>query len=180
MTTVGHSLTGAAIATLCIPRSHSRWTAAGFVAAFVVLANVPDLRLPGWGHSRYDISHSVFTNHGLILAGVALLLFMRASRRAIGGWPVVACGGVAVLSHLLLDSFYSHGRGVAVCWPVSHARLSLPLPWFSVLDEGWKLSAHALRVVSIETLFYGSLLAACVIARLLTSPRTTPSRPRQS
>jgi len=165
MTTVGHSLAGASIGVLCMPRFPSRLWRAVLIGGFIVLANVPDAPAPGWGHFRYDISHSVFVNLGWIAAAAGGPFLVRSARRAIGGWRVVAGGGAAVLSHLLLDSFYNHGYGVAITWPVSQARLNLAMPWFSVLHGGWKLDAHTLQVVWVETLFYGTLLAVCVLVR---------------
>lgn len=165
MTTVGHSLAGASIGVLCMPRFRSRVWRAVLIGAFIVLANTPDVPAPGWGHSRYDISHSVFVNLAWIVAAAGGFFLVRSARHAIGGWRIVAGAGAAALSHLLLDSFYNHGYGVAIYWPVSQARLNLAMPWFSVLHGGWKLDAHTLQVVWVETLFYGTVLAVCVLLR---------------
>ena len=117
MTQVGHLLTGAAIGVLCKPdRTPPKWLTAYF-GAFLLLANIPDLPFKNWGHDRYDISHSIFVNLFLIAMLAALLLFWKHFRSKIGGWKVIAGGMAAWLSHLLLDSFYSHGYGVAIFWP---------------------------------------------------------------
>ena len=173
MTSVGHSLTGIAIGVLSMPRARSPRFKVVFLAAFAVLANLPDLPVPGWGHSRYDISHSVFVNAGWILLAVADMAFLPKVRRVIGGWPVVACAAGAWLSHLLLDTFYNHGRGLAIFWPFSSASLRLPIPWFSTTPAWWKLTAHSLRVTSIETLFYGGVLVLCIAIRRLADRRAT-------
>jgi hypothetical protein len=39
---------------------------------------------------------------------------MKGIRTRTGGWLVLAGGGVAWLSHLLLDTFYNHGLGLAM------------------------------------------------------------------
>jgi hypothetical protein len=45
-------------------------------AAFIALSLVPDYRIPNWGHDRYYISHSIFTN-ALLMLGLVLLLAKR-------------------------------------------------------------------------------------------------------
>ena len=166
MTTVGHSLAGLAIAALVVPRGWSvRAKVAGFTA-FALLANLPDAPLPGWGHSRYLISHSLFVALAAVAVPVAALAALRRPRAWLGGWPVVLGGAGAWLSHLLLDTFYNHGRGLRMFWPASRtAALKLPVPWFSVLRGGWAADVYSLRIATIELLCYGGLLAACVLAR---------------
>jgi membrane-bound metal-dependent hydrolase YbcI (DUF457 family) len=133
MTSVGHSLIGIAIGIFCLPlRVSARWKV-GYFAAFVVLPNIPDLPFSHWGHDRYDISHSLFVNLLLCLIMVALLGWHPNIRHSIGDGKVLAGGMVTWLSHLVLDSLYNHGRGVAIFWPLSDARLALPIPWFSVV-----------------------------------------------
>src|SRR5262245_59028329 len=121
MTSVGHTLVGIAIGTFCVPpEASTRWKARYFVA-FMVLPNVPDLPFPFWGHDRYDISHSLVVNLLLCLILLTLLTWHPHSRRSIGSGKVLGGGMCAWLSHLVLDSFYNHGRGVAIFWPVSDA-----------------------------------------------------------
>lgn len=166
MTTIGHALTGISVGLLCLPkRRRSKASLALALAGFAVLANVPDLPAPGWGHHLYHVSHSVFVN-GALIAGCALALGWRAElRRRLGGWRVAAGGGVAWLSHLVLDSTYNHGQGIAIFWPLSWARLNLALPWFSTLRPWWALDLHTLRVAATEILAYGLLLLACLAVR---------------
>jgi membrane-bound metal-dependent hydrolase YbcI (DUF457 family) len=129
-----------------------------------LLANIPDLPLPHWGHRSYRVSHSLFVN-SLFLIAVLPAAFWPRARTAVGGWRVLAGGAAAWLSHLLLDSFYNHARGVAIFWPFGPGRLRLPMPWFSTLDTSRLLAPHNLRVAAIETAFYGGLLLACVLLR---------------
>lgn len=156
MTPVGHCLIGASIALFAIPQGSSPKRRILTISAFLFLANVPDIKLPGWGHDRYDISHSIFSigTMGAIL--VALTLFSPAIRRRIGGLQVSLLGALAMLSHLLLDSMYNHGKGIAIFWPVSDARLNLALPWFATLKTSLPaITAHSVRVMAIELVFYG-------------------------
>ena len=158
MTQVGHTLTGAALGVLCTPPSASLKWKTVYSVAFALLANVPDLPFRNWGHDRYDISHSIFVNLLLIMVVVIALSFWRNARRRIGGWGVVAGGAIAWLSHLLLDSFYNHGWGIAIFWPVSEARLALPIPWFSVLSSPPPLTSQVLLVCLVEFVCYFPLL----------------------
>ncbi len=161
MTPVGHSLMGVTIAVVCLPSKLSKTASFLGLTNFVVLANLPDAPLPGWGHDRYGISHSVFVNVALI-AGLVLVL-RRAWPRL---WRVFAGGAVAWLSHLLLDTLYNHGRGLAMFWPMSQARLVLPVPWFSILhDFPPSLNSHNLRVFGVEILVYGALLGVALVWR---------------
>lgn len=130
--------------------------------AFVAIANLPDWPLPGWGHDRYDISHSVFVNVGLIGVVVALAKIL-ANGKWFGRKPFLTLAALAWLSHLLLDTFYNHGRGIGLFWPVSKQRLSLAMPWFGNWDLSEPVtSAHNLSVFGIEFLAYFPILAAAL------------------
>ncbi len=176
MITVGHTLLGAAVAVVCLPKPCPWPRALGHSAAFMLAANVPDLPLPGWGHDRYDISHSVFSNALLIVAVTAALGLPKPARRWVGGWGVLAALAGAWLSHLLLDSFYNHGRGVAIFWPVSSARLALPIPWFSVVPPPPPFTAALWKEFAAEVVSYGPLLAAALVWR--RRRRATGQTPR--
>jgi hypothetical protein len=163
MTDFGHILTGASLGALCMPRRW-RWPAkAALLLAFSFLSIVPDLPFRGWGHDKYHISHSLLLN--LLIPGVQafLLGLWPAARRALGGAAVLAMGVAAELSHLLLDSFYNHGRGVVIGWPVNRYALNLRMPWFTALWPGWNLAFA--REVGTEMLFYGTILLICIAAR---------------
>lgn len=175
MTFVGHILTGLSIGTLAMPRRWGRRGKAALLLAFAFLAEVPDVKLPYWGHHRYDISHSLMMN--LLIAGIPalVLLFWAAPRRRLGGAAVIVMGLAAVLSHLLLDSFYNHNEGVMIGWPINEYRLNLSLPWFTAMVPAWNLTFA--RVLAVEALFYGPLLLACIAARRLAIRLTQPTGP---
>ena len=91
----------------------SSWPSVGIACAFVALANLPDWPLPNWGHDRYDISHSVFVNIGLIgLVVVLTQVFANQTRLSQNRFLTLAA--MAWLSHLLLDTFYNHGEGLGL------------------------------------------------------------------
>ena len=165
MTYVGHTIAGVSIGVLCMPTSWSPLRKTILLFTFAFLSNFPDAPLPCWGHNRYAISHSVFITllAAAILAG--LLTLWRRGRRVIGGWPVIIGGILAWLSHLLLDSFYNHGKGIAIFWPISRARLNMPIPWFRIMDVKNVFSLYNLEVYSIEALFYGGILMLCLLLR---------------
>jgi hypothetical protein len=164
MTPVGHSLLGLSLASLAIPHRWSRRSKLLAFGVFGLLAGGPDLPAPLWGHSQYLISHSIFVNLGLVAGVAALAAASPRLRAALGGWSLVCAGAAAWLSHLLLDSFYSHGKGVRIFWPLSLDALNLPMPWFDVLHFG--ISPHeALRIFAVEFAFYGSLLGLCLLWR---------------
>ena len=142
-----------------------RWKIVDF-AVFGWLALAPDWRIKYWGHHRYDISHSIFTNTLAILILVVVLLCWKGMIVKIGGWGVVVGGIVAWLSHLLLDTFYNHGQGIAMFWPFSKARVALPIPWFSVVRNipppmTWEIW----RIVLIELGCYGALLLGAILLK---------------
>lgn len=164
MTSVGHTLTGLAFAAVAIPRDWSRRPKVLGFLVFALLAGGPDLPAPFWGHSEYLISHSIFVSFGLVAGVAALAATLPRLRTAVGGWPVVCAGAAAWLSHLLLDSFYNHGMGVRIFWPLSLEALSLPVPWFDVLRVGIPPPA-VLRIFAIEFAVYGTLLGFCWLWR---------------
>ena len=173
MTTVGHTLTALSLSALSLPQSRSRRWKAAWTAVFCLFSNLPDFPLPGWGHTRYDVSHSSVL--ALVLA--TLLSAFALVRGVPRGWAtrgVVATAAVAWLSHMLLDSLYNHGRGIAIFWPLSDAHLALPIPWFATLRLPMR-SAHNLRVFAVELACYGLLLAVCLAYRRWGRPRE--SRP---
>lgn len=166
MAPVGHSLFGAAVGVLCVPELKTVRARAVFLTGFVLLANVPDFAVPGWGHDQYQVSHSLFVNLAIIAAIVVLLAIWGKARKRIGGAPVILGGTIAWLSHLLLDSFYNHGKGIAIYWPFSNARLALPIPWFSPLESSPPpLDSHTVRVCLIEAVFFLPVLLIAICCR---------------
>lgn len=167
MTPVGHSLTGLTILAAVAPPNWGLKKLIPAAGAFVVLANAPDLPVPGWGHDRYDISHSVFcTSLGVLVLWALYRGFCRISKADKLPRRIVAGAGAAWFSHLLLDSFYNHGLGVAVMWPFGNGRLNFPFPWFETLRMPIDYaSAHSLGVFRIEACFYGAILAVVCLIR---------------
>jgi membrane-bound metal-dependent hydrolase YbcI (DUF457 family) len=174
MTTVGHCLTGLCFASLVVPRS---WKRKGLAfTGFALVATAPDVPTPFWGHFNYQVSHSLFVNLAVVAAVAGLLLLPRA-RRSDTAWRWVVAGGAAAwMSHLLLDSFYSHGKGVRIFWPFSDAALNLPIPWFHVMRPELVGDPAALPIFATEAVFYGALLGACLIWRWRRMPASSVQR----
>ena len=129
---------------------------------FIFFANVPDFPFPGWGHASYHVSHSIFVT-GLLASFVALLLLYPKFDEQVGR-RVVFFWSLTWLSHMVLDAMYNHGNGIGIFWPVSDAHLVLPVPWFETLT--WPpITEHNRRVFLIELVFYGGLLAVCLLLR---------------
>lgn len=154
MTQVGHTLTGLALGIASLPSSPSKTRWALQLGIFVVLANIPDIPLPYWGHGRYDVSHSIFVN--LLLSMLALFAFGRFWGN-IGG-RALGFGIVAWFSHLLLDTFYNHGLGVGIFWPFSTATLAFPIPWFSVVKPVWPPTTQVILTGLAEFVSYAPLV----------------------
>jgi membrane-bound metal-dependent hydrolase YbcI (DUF457 family) len=174
MTTVGHTLVGAAIGTVCLPRDSRGIKKVLHLLTFIVLANLPDLPVPMWGHNRYDISHSIFTN--LIVIGVLILLVCLWSaifHTRLNRWILLCCG-IAIFSHILLDSFYNHGLGIPIFWPFSDKSLVLPIPWLSVQGEmPPPVTLEMVRIWLYEFVTFCPVLLIAVWIRKLSSPRSS-------
>ena len=171
MTLLGHSLFGAALGVAFAPRAWSHPRKAAFVVACATLATVPDFALPRWGHERYDVSHSVFVNGGLAaLAALVVATMALRLRHPLPG-RLLLTGGLAWLSHLVLDALYAHGKGIAIFWPFGRGRLNLSLPWFETLDRGIPLfSPPNLRVFLVELVAFGTLLGVVCLVRAACGP----------
>lgn len=164
MTPVGHSLTGLALGVLGAPREASRRARAAYAALFVVLPNAPDLPLPGWGHSDYVVSHSLLANAALAALAARLVVASPRLLAHLGGTRGLACAALAWMSHMLLDAFYNHHKGVGIYWPFSSAHLDLGLPWFRTLHSA-RFDALTARILLVEAFFYGVVLLAAIAAR---------------
>lgn len=169
MSPVGHSLTGLAIAALVLPPSRKSprlWLGA---CTFVALANLPDWPLPGWGHDRYDISHSLFVNLALI-CGIALCCQTNPAWRVPP--RLFLCASSAWLSHLLLDSFYQHRQGIDIGWPFLDWRLNFPFPFFHTVNLNLSpLHPTNLSVFAIEAIAFSPILALALWLRHLAAHR---------
>jgi hypothetical protein len=170
MTYVGHSLTGVALGVLCEPRSRSARRLLVHYAVFALIANLPDLPVSGWGHDRYDVSHSMFVALALFALAAVLMLMWKGALERIGGWGTFGLGCIAWLSHLLLDSFYNHGQGIAIFWPLSEGRLALPIPWFSVVNP-LAISAGVVREYAVELASFLPLLVAAILVKRASEAR---------
>ncbi|MBN2392967.1 MAG: metal-dependent hydrolase [Anaerolineae bacterium] len=166
MTPVGHSLTAITIGVVTVPETSPARVKTLYYAALVVLANVPDFPFTGWGHDAYRVSHSIFVNLALIVFCLSIGVFAwRLSHRVVR-WRMVLGGVAAWLSHLLLDSMYNHGKGIAIFWPFSDARLALPVPWFSTLRNPRPFTDwQTLHVAVIEFVSSGALLVAVLLVQ---------------
>ena len=161
---------GIAVAQPVVRRAKHLYTAIAMIGCFVGIANLPDWPLPNWGHHRYDISHSLFVNVGLIIGAYVFVKSLRALKynSKLIEWVYQSFSWLmlAWLSHLLLDSFYSHGLGVGIGWPINEWRLVFPIPCFdNVHIHESILSEHNLKVVVVELLFY---LPIVVVVYLLS------------
>jgi inner membrane protein len=167
LTSLGHVFTGAAIGILCLPGQSTSIRKAAHLGVFALLALIPDLELPGWGHGlEYSRSHSLFVTLALILIILLVFGWSGGIRRQIGGWGMLVGGSLAWLSHLLLDSLYNHGLGVAIYWPFSTARLVLPVPWLSILPGPLlPISAANFEIIAIEALTFLPLIPLAIWLR---------------
>lgn len=176
MSPVGHTLTGLAIGYIAFPKGTRRSEDAYGMLAVALLANAPDWPLPYWGHDRYDISHSIFsTSLAVSLAILIALLCSKFVHRVPPRW--ILAGAVAWFSHLLLDTFYNHGKGLAIFWPFGSGRVALPIPWFNTLKLNPPVYYHNLKVVTIEAVCFGLLFASIVLGKrwLNDQPRDHPT-----
>lgn len=163
MTPIGHSLVGASIGALVPMEKPSLRGRVVVMLAVAFCANLPDLPLPGWGHDAYHVSHSVFVGMLIVVCVTFVLRSLPFLRNSVGTWPLILAGSVAMFSHYLLDSFYNHGKGIAIFWPVSDVRLTLPIPWFSTMQPNPLLSRHNFVVWGIELVCFGLLFAVLLL-----------------
>jgi inner membrane protein len=121
-----HSLVGAAIAELALPKTATPAQRRLFFLTGVVAANLPDADLlytrispAPLGYLLHHRGHT-HTVLGLVLqaALTAAVFCLPALRRAAAPWgrPLAALVGAALASHLVLDSWNSYG--VHPFWPV--------------------------------------------------------------
>lgn len=168
MTTVGHTLTGLSIAVLTLPRGKTLGWYLLVGQFYLMFASIPDFPIPGWGHNRYHVSHSLFVTLGLSSLLGLLLLWPRIREelqpRILLAWSVTW------LSHLPLDSLYNHGRGIGIYWPFSDAHLAMPVAWFSTISLPPFQSAN-LHVFATEALVYGLVLLLCIGIRAARNRR---------
>ena len=165
MSPVGHSLVGATVAITLWPQFEGRPKRTALLLAMIVASNIPDLPLPYWGHEDYLVSHSVFC--GLLVA-LAIFLGLKASplgRERTSLRRVLLAATLALASHYLLDTLYNHGKGLAMFWPFSTARIALPIPWFTHMNINQPFSWENVQIWLIELAVVGtgSLLALAIV-----------------
>jgi hypothetical protein len=168
MTQMGHSLVGLSFGILALkkhPLPSNRTSIPGILFLFVILANLPDLPVPGWGHDRYEVSHSLWVTMIAALGiSCAYLLLCKYILRIKPHRIFLFLMNLALFSHLLLDSFYNHGYGVAIFWPFSSASLALPIPWLSVQkDLPPPITQEMIKIWFFEFLTFGPLLLIALI-----------------
>ena len=173
MTPTGHLLTGTAIGVMFMPDYKTRGKKAIHLAVFALLANIPDLPFTNWGHDRYYFSHSLFVNLLLIGMGILAIFSYSKIRSQLIPWGVMIGGSISWLSHLLLDSFYNHGMGIAIFWPFSKARLILPIPWLAVsTDPFFSITLKKIQIFLLEfASFFPLIILAIFIRRAIVFHR---------
>lgn len=168
MTQMGHSLVGLSFGILALkklPLNAKRIFIPSILILFVILANLPDLPVPGWGHDRYEVSHSLWITM-IVALGIscAYLLLCKYIFKTKPQGLFLLLMNLALFSHLLLDSFYNHGYGVAIFWPFSSASLVLPIPWLSVQkDLPPPITQEMIKIWLLEFLTFGPLLLVALI-----------------
>jgi membrane-bound metal-dependent hydrolase YbcI (DUF457 family) len=135
------------------------------------MALLPDWRLP---YHRdlfsYRIHHSLLVN-ALAVGLIGAAMGLSGGIRRPGGRLVLLGMAVAVASHLVLDSFYSHGKGVPIGWPFGDFSLVMPLPWLHVQQRPMSLDWTGVRIRLVEVLTFGPLVLAAILGRRLLSRR---------
>lgn len=133
MTSLGHSLVGASIGLACLPFFKKIQYRLLFLVGCIAIASLPDWPIPGWGHYRLHISHSVIVNGGIMLG---LVLGLRGIAPSTLRTYRLAVVGVLItwLSHFLLDTLYVDSS-MAIFWPLSDSQVSLPVPWLQTMPH---------------------------------------------
>ena len=155
MASLGHVAVGLAAASLHAGGLRAARPSLLAYAAFSALALLPDIDVVGlrfhvayaaeWGHR--GAAHSL-----AIAAGVGLAVALCA------GWRTGLLCAAVVASHGLLDSLTDGGLGVALLWPLSHARSFAPWRPIPVAPIGARmLSARGLHVMLVESLMFAPL-----------------------
>lgn len=165
MSPVGHSIIGLSVAAIALPQAKSKSFSSrlSILCIFVALANLPDWPVPHWGHDRYDISHSVFVNLALVTTAIVCWRVFDGMRTRFA-MGAVCLGASACLSHLLLDTFYQTGKGLAMFWPFSDAKLHIPIHGFHrvhLYEPIW--SEDNLSVFWNETQAFSPVLVTALI-----------------
>jgi hypothetical protein len=166
MTEVGHALVGITIGITGLPNKISNRWKLTIIISLAILSNLPDFPLPFWGHEKYHISHSVFVNSIIAIILSVLLSRNKQLRSHISARIIFLSIFLTLIGHLILDSFYNHGKGVAIYWPFSSATLVLPIPWLSVVPSLPPITIDHLREYIFEFItFFPFVIMAIVFYR---------------
>lgn len=164
MTFVGHSIVGLSIAAASMQNGERKNFLAA-AAAFVLFANFPDF---AFRLIPYYESHSLFTVLAVLGAGTFSIWILH--RRVPGlDWRLILLGNLTVLSHLLLDTFYNHGLGLALLWPLSAVRTALPIPWLSVMQSPFlPVNAGHVKVWALELVTFAPILLLAAAVKMIS------------
>ncbi len=149
---------------LCMPISDRLPRRLIILIAFIAVANLPDWPIPGWGHDRLIVSHSILVNGAAIVClaiglGLQGALYRQTYRRLFIGLMI------SWLSHFLLDAFYVDSR-LAIFWPFSQATVSVPVPWLKTLPHvPPPFDAPVTRILIFEILTFCPLMAVALAFR---------------
>jgi membrane-bound metal-dependent hydrolase YbcI (DUF457 family) len=172
VTQFGHIIIGISFGTLCIPSKFNIRRKILFLLPFAFVANIPDIAIGGWGHDKYHFSHSIFVNFSFICLLFVVWMFLSSLfrwKRHLGIAAGISC---AWLSHLLLDSFYNHGRGIKIFWPVSDSALRFPIPWLNIKDISISyFSWYNTKIYLIEVFTFTPILIFCLLLHYLYAGR---------
>ena len=173
MTSLGHCLVGASVGVLCMPASDTLQRRLIILVAIIAVANLPDWPIPGWGHDRLFVSHSIFVNGAAIVCLAAGFHLQRAWVRQAYRRVIIGLA-IAWLSHFILDCLYVDSR-LAMFWPFSKASVSLPVPWLKTLPHvPPPFDEPVIRILILETLtFLPLLVLAAAIYRWAFNQKIT-------
>jgi len=164
MTSLGHTLVGASVGLLCLPALDKGSARFLFLVGMIAVASLPDWPIPGWGHYRLDISHSVIVNGGAMLG---MSLFMRGlAGSAYKRYRLAIAGVLAVWGgHLLMDTLYADSSMV-LFWPLSDIAVSLPVPWLKTMPHvPPPFDDRILEIFLFEGLTFAPLLVLALTIR---------------
>jgi len=169
ITPIGHSVTGLAIGFVSLSTFFSTKKRGWHLVFFILIASIPDIPLPNWGHDLYRFSHSLLVN--LMLFFLVLLLFNKVLQRIYSPIRIGTISiffGIAWFSHLLLDSLYNHRLGVIIGWPFTETTLNLPIPWLSVQHSPFfPITIENLRIWGIELITFSPLVLLAIVVNFI-------------
>ena len=123
------------------------------------------------------IGRSAFETHGAavhsLAAGVPFAILFALACRVIAPVPfgkMALVGLLAYWSHVLMDAC-THGRGVAMFWPLWSERVVLPVPLFvGVEHSNWQAWGHHALTITTEAAFTAAVWFVCARWRRSRAP----------